>query len=236
MKRTYAYIAIAAALVAFSFAPGSDTDSYKGYAYEKGQKDPIYTEAFTDKFVDGKHTETVTLYYNSDKKLIAKRTLDFSDSPYAPDFQTEDLRTGFMEGAEVKGKKVRLFVRKGRDAKLEEKTLDVPQPVVIDGGFNQYIKSNWDAVDKGETLVFYFTVPNRLDYFKLRATKVSSTDTEMTIKIAPDRTVVRWIASEIIVKYNKETKRIVSYQGKSNIQDESGSNPDVKLLYPKKGP
>jgi hypothetical protein len=229
-------ICLALVTITCAFAPAFETESYKGYAYEKGSKSPLYTEAFTDKFIDGKKAETTTLYYNDEQKLIARRTLDFSESQYAPDFKTEDLRTGFMEGAEKKGHSVRLFFRKNSDADLEEKTIRIPEPAVVDGGFNQYIKDNWSALVQGEAVTFYFAVPNRLDYYKLRATKVSSSASEMTIRIQPDQSVLRWIASPIVVKYNTDSKRIISYEGKSNIQHENGNNPVIKLLYPKKGP
>ncbi|MEO5979918.1 MAG: hypothetical protein ABIS36_24385 [Chryseolinea sp.] len=234
MKKSSTYIVLVSSLIAFAFAAASNVNSYNGYAYEKGKK--IYTESFTEKFVDGKQTEMVTLYYSNDKKLIAKRTLDYTRSLFTPDFITEDLRTGFMEGAEMKGKKVRLFFRKDKDSKLEEKTLEIPQPMIVDGGFNQYIKSNWDKLKDGKMLTFYFTVSNKLDYFKLRASKVRLTDKEMSVRIEPDRSVIRWISSPIVVKYDVETRRIVSYEGKSNIQDENGSNPVIRLEYPKKGP
>ena len=112
----------------------------------------------------------------------------------------------------------------------------MPQPLVVDGGFNQFIKANWGHIVDGRSLVFYFTVPCKLDYYKLRVLKTSSSDKRMVVTIEPDQTVLRWIATPIIVTYDVQTKRIVSYEGKSNITDEHGENFIIKLVYPEKGP
>lgn len=224
------------ALLCFAFTSAVETVSYTGYAYKEGVKKPVYTERFTDKTVDGKPSETITKYYDADNKLIAQRTLNFSKSKFAPDFKTEDLRTGYTEGAEAKGKKVKLFVREDKDSKLKEKTISIPEPAVIDGGFNQYIKTNWSELEKGKTLVFNFAVASRLDYYKMRAVRVSATEKSMKVKIEPERKILRLLASPIVVNYDKSTKRILSYEGISNISDENGDNLTIKLVYPDKGP
>ena len=227
-------ILLCAALCAFSSA--IETDSYTGYAYKDGVKKPVYTEKFTDKTIDGKPSETTTKYYDASNKLIAQRTLNFSKSKFAPDFKTEDFRTGYQEGAEMKGKKFRLFFKESKDDKLKEKTISIPSPAVVDGGFNQYIKANWSELEKGKALVFNFAVASRLDYYKMRTVRISSTDKTMKVKIEPERKILRMLASPIVVNYDKSTKRILSYEGISNIGDKNGDNFTIKLVYPEKGP
>lgn len=219
-----------------SFANSSWTDSYVGYAYENGNSKPVYTEQFTDKYENGKHIETTTDYFDAAGKHIASRTIDFSRSRFAPDFRTEDLRTGYVEGSEMMGKRFRLFVRKNKNSALQEKFVDVPQPVVIDGGFNQFIKAHWSDIQNGKTVCFYFTVSSKLDFFKLRVAKAGETSSSMKVRIEPDQALLRWIASPILVNYDVNTKRITSYEGKSNIAGDDGSNLIIKLIYPEKGP
>lgn len=223
-------------LAAWTNSPDLKTDSYTGFAYQEGTKQLIYIEEFTDRFQDGEHIETLTTYLDPQRKKIAERVLDFRKSKFAPDFTTEDLRTGYLEGAEVSGDKVKVFNRKDKNSKKEEKTIKVPQPFVVDGGFNQFIKSNWEKIENGESIAFQFVVPARLDYFTLRVEKVESTDTEMKVQVEPDKALIRWIASPIVVRYSKETHRIISYEGKSNISDDTGKNFMTRLVYPKKGP
>jgi hypothetical protein len=223
-------------LTAWRFTGETITDSYTGYAYGEGTEELLYTEEFTDSFTDGKHVETLTTYFDPQHRKIAQRILNFRTSKFAPDFTTEDVRSGYMEGAELKSTKVRLFRRSDKNSKIEEKILSIPEPLVVDGGFNQFIKANWEKLQNGETITFQFAVPARLDYFTLRAVKVESNNKEMKIRVEPDKTLIRWIATPIVVSYDTQTKRIRSYEGKSNISDANGKNFDMRLVYPKKGP
>lgn len=215
---------------------GVQNTSYTGYAYQPGTKTLVYKEQNTEIYSNNIHIETVTSYYSLADKLIATRRLDFSHSHYAPSFTTEDLRSGYMEGVVVSGTRARMFVRKGKNAAIKEKTIELSDPMVIDGGFNQFIKDNWNTLMQNKPVAFNFIVPARLNYYNLRACKVSATGAELTIKIEPNNALLRWIAPPIIVNYNISTRRIVNYEGKSNITDDEGSNPVVKLVYPDKGP
>ncbi|MEJ0029940.1 MAG: hypothetical protein WDO15_06050 [Bacteroidota bacterium] len=203
-------------------APEISSDNYTGYAYAESSDKLLYTEEFTDHFVDGEHTETLTNYFDPNHTKIAKRILDFRRSKFAPDFQTEDLRSGYMEGSEMVDNGVRLFNRKSKSAKVDEKIMSIPQPIVVDGGFNQFIKANWLALEKGEVITFHFAIPARLDYFTLRAVMVELTEKEMKVRVEPDKALIRLLASPIDVRYAKDTRRILSYEGQSNISDENG--------------
>ena len=227
---------IGVGFLASSFASGIVNDSYNGYAYVAGNKEFVYVEQFTDKILNGKHVETRTKYYNTANELIAERSLNFERSRFAPDFKTEDLRSGYIEGAEVKGQKVRLFFRSNKTSEVKEKTIEIPQPMIIDGGFNQFIKAHWKELEAGESLVFNFAVPSRLDYFSMRATKVELIKDKMTVRIEPDKRIMRWLAPAIMVQYDLNTKRITSYEGISNISDDSGHSFFIHLKYPEKGP
>ena len=228
-------IFISALLVLTSLrAPEISTDNYTGYAY--GTDRLVYTEEFTDHLVDGQLVETLTDYFDPQHKKIAKRTLDFRKSKFAPDFQTEDLRSGYLEGSEMIGTQVRLFNRRSRSAKVDEKIMSIPQPIVVDGGFNQFMKANWSALENGEIVTFHFAIPARLDYFTLRAMKVESDDKEMKVRVEPGKALLRLLATPIDVRYSKNTRRILSYEGQSNISDENGNNFVTRLVYPTKGP
>ena len=227
---------VTAGLSTFSFTSDVITDTYIGYAYQEGTENLLYTEHFTDTFIKGIHVTTQTTYYTPDNKLIVSRTLNFNCSLTAPDFETKDLRTGYIEGATVVGKTVKLFVRKNKNSVTTEKLIYVPEPIVIDGGFNQYIKSQWNALQRGKAVIFNFVVPCRLDYFALRARKISSDLTTTTIRVEPENIMVRWLVIPITIQYDLSTKRILSYEGKSNISDEKGVNFMARLVYPEKGP
>lgn len=233
--RRIGLIIIALPFIAFS-SKEVLTDSYTGFAYNLETNDLVYTEEFTDKFVDGRHLETNTDYFDAFGRKIARRTLEYSKFSFAPDFRTEDYRTGYVEGAEVTDEMIRLYFRKNKSSDFEEKLISVPRPAVVDGGFNNYIKANWEKLKQGQELVFHFTVPSKLDYFTLRARMMTLSSDQLKIKIEADKYLLRMIAEPIVITYSTATKRILSYEGKSNIAGSDGANFITKLIYPKKGP
>lgn len=225
------------ALLLCAFSSSDRSEKYTGYAYTETGSNLVYTEEFTDKFAGGKHVETLTQYYSPDQKLIAKRTLDFRTSVQAPDYVMVDFRTGYEEGANlVEGSRFRLFRKTREGAEKEERIVHIPVPAVVDGGFNQFLKQNWSTLVKCKSLMFHFAVPARLDYFTLKAIPVEKTDTTLKIKVEPDKAVLRWLSSPIVVTYDIATRRITKYEGKSNVSNAEGINFDMRLVYPKKGP
>ncbi len=236
MKRPAAFwLILLAGLLATSFVT-TRTDTYTGYAYQAGTQTLVYTEQFTDTYVNGKLVATLTRYYDVNQRLIATRTLDFSKSYFAPDFEIKDFRTGYEEGASVNAGHVSIYVKKDLNALRETQTLTVPGDVVIDGGFNQYIRANWDDLLRGEEVSFNFTIPSAFDFYKIRAVKVAESKNEISIAINLSNPVLRLLAKPILVRYDQTTKRIISYEGKSNVANDTGKNFMIKLVYPKGGP
>jgi hypothetical protein len=223
-------------MTVLSFKLPVKTDDFTGYAYKDGTRQLLYKEESAETIVDRRPAEDVTRYYDPAGSLIASRTLKFSAAGYTPDFKTEDFRTGYMEGAQVNGNTIRLFVRENKTAPVRERTFPMAEGAVIDGGFNQFIKDKWNDVEQGRQLAFNFMVPARLDYYSFRVTKVSESPFELVVRIEPGSMVVRWLAGAIVVHYNKSTRRMLSYEGKSNITDGKGTNLVVRLVYPQEGP
>lgn len=224
---------------------GKDEDKngnvkYIGSAFEAGGSKALYIENHEEIYKQGKHVETITNYKDLKGNSIAYRTLIFEKSQLSPNYDFEDKRTGYKEGAVLQGNKLKIYKKEKSGATIQEKTIKAPASVVIDGGFNYYLKENFEAVKKGKNLSFYFTVPSRLDYYKFRIRKAKELQLQgkaaMMVYLEPDNFVLRALIDPIIIYYDMETKRIVSYEGISNINSGNGDNYIVKLVYPKLGP
>ena len=215
-------------------------NSYSGYAIDVKSNRILYKENHEEFFEKGKHISTTTIFKNSSDVIIASRTIDFLKGYTTPSFRLSDNRDGSIEGAELRNDSVVLYSKKNARSKLAYKTLKVPSPFVIDGGFNYFIKNNWDLLSKGNVISFNFVVPALLDYYKFRISKTGETvislKKAMVIKLEPDNFILRSIVNPIIITYDLKTKRIITYEGISNISDEKGNNYIAKLIYPQTGP
>ncbi len=117
------------------------------------------------------------------------------------------------------------------------KTLEVPEPAVVDGGFNYFVKNEWDNLVKGSTAHFNFISTARQDYYRFQLSKIeSSNENEMLVKMEPSNYILRVLLDPIYITYNLSTKRIINYTGISNIKDIEGNNLFATLTYPTVGP
>jgi len=213
---------------------------YLGEAYDLKSYQLVYRESHQEYFTNGLKTGTYTSFQDPQGHVIAERRLDFSRSSVKPDYTFKDFRDGYEEGANVLGAQVRVFYRDAGEEKLHEKVLTVPEPYVIDGGFNAFLKQNWDSLTAGRRIHFHFVAPARLDYFSFVAHedpgRVPKGKIARAFVVEVDNSLLRLLVSPIVVLYDPSTRRMMQYQGISNIGDGKGKSLKVNLVYPETGP
>ena len=229
------------------FAYGDETPppsprSYKGTAYEPGSSTVLYTEKYEVQLREAAPLLVKTEYRSASGELIAERSLDFSRHPYKPDYRLVDIRDGYEEGAEIRsvqdGKaEMRVFVRESRKKSLKDKIIRVPEPAVVDGGFNTFIKAHWNKLMGGKRVPFSFVAPNRLDYFAFEAVPEDSRDKDTrSFLIRPENKALRLLVDPIRVTYDVASRRMTEYRGLSNINNSEGKSFPIRLEYPALGP
>ncbi len=220
--------------------PGhANSTDYKGLAFDLKKQEPAYVEEHREIFSQDKHTSTDTRYLDNQGRNIAERTLDFSHSLCKPDYVLKDFRDGYEEGAAIVGDQVRVFVRATRNTQLKEKQIKVPEPCVIDGGFNYFLKQNWDGLLAGKRIHFNFVAPSQLDYFAFIAREDLKSEmgkNEKAFVIELENPLIRLLVAPIRVSYDADTRRMTQYQGISNVNDSFGKSLKVRLVYPELGP
>jgi hypothetical protein len=213
---------------------------YRGEAYDLKGSELLYTESHQEYFTNGLKIGTYTSFQDPQGHAIAERHLDFSKSGVQPDYIFKDFQNGYEEGANLLGGQVHVFFRDPREARLHEKVLTVPEPYVIDGGFNAFLKQNWDSLIAGRRIHFRFVAPARLDYFSFVAreddSRVPKGKMARAFVVEVDNALLRLLVSPIVVLYDPSTRRMMQYQGISNISDGKGKSLKVNLIYPETGP
>ncbi|HSZ72702.1 MAG TPA: hypothetical protein VK750_08490, partial [Cytophagaceae bacterium] len=210
--------------------------TYKGIATDLKSNRFYYVEEHKEITEHHVLKETVIQYRDSVGAIIAKKVINYSENKVTPSFEQNDYRDGYTEGVSFNNHKLVFKFRKNKTEKVKTKFIDVPENLVVDGGFNYYIKNNWKKLTNGETLVFNFAVPSQLDYFSFRLYKESETTDVVVFKMEPDNFLLRKLVDPIHVTYKVSTKRILKYEGLSNINDKRGKSYLVKIMYPKVGP
>ncbi|TGN17163.1 hypothetical protein EHS15_18495 [Leptospira idonii] len=226
------------AIVLPSFFPlwsEKPTFEYSGKAYDLSSGKYLYSDNHSEYFKNGIHRYSEIVYKNAEGKPFANKHIEFFPNAWAPSFVMEDFRDGYQEGAEVQDKSVRLFFKRKREDALEEKTYVPRSPAVMDGGFDHFVRSNWEKLSAGERMSFRFLAPVQLDDYLFAVEKIKD-DTwkerkALYLKLEIDNFILKRLIKPILLVYDYKTKRILQYEGISNINDPNGKSLKVKIIY-----
>ena len=215
--------------------------TYQGIASDLVSGQVFFTEEHEEFLTDERLPElTLIQYKNPEGKIIVRKKIDYTHHTYHPDFIQEDLRDGYLEGAKAVGDEIELIHRKNNKKSIQTKRVRIPEPAVVDGGFNYFLKSRWDDLLSGKEIKFNFAVPSQLTYYSFRVHKVQDeTNKEkhvVVFKMEPDSLILRALASPIYLYYNVDTKRLMRYEGITTINDAWGKSFSAKIVYPIIGP
>lgn len=240
------FLALSAVLWAALPSRGVAAESiYRGEAIDLKTGSPAYSEVHEEIFAEGRRVKTMTRYLSPAGRPIAERTLDYSRFALKPDFVLDDFRDGYREGARVGDSGITVFFRSKSGQPLRRKTLRVPEPCVIEGGFHGFFKAHWDSLAAGNRLELNFVAPSQLDYFAFVAYMEPAAGKngadgrearERVIVLEVKNPLARLLVDPIRVTYNASTRRILRYEGISNINDARGKSLKVRMTYVGTGP
>ncbi len=195
----------------------------------------VYSDHHKEFFRNGKHDYSDIEYKDNTGKVFGKKRIEFYNNPLVPTFETEDFRDGYTEGAVVKGRSVRLYFKRKKEDPIEEKTIEPNLPAVMDGGFDHFVKENWDELYAEKRMGFRFLAPVQLDDYKfavdfIKKDKWKDRDA-LYLKLEVDNFVLKRVVNPFFLVYDIKTRRILQFEGLSNINDENGKSLRVKITY-----
>ncbi len=221
----------------------SEVHYFRGNAVDLNTGKFLYSENHAEYRSSGKHTHSIVTYRDKQGKVFARKRISFTKNTNRPDFRMEDLRDGYLEGATSLGSgRHQFFKRSGKDEELQKEVVTMASPGVIDGGFDYYVRENFDALAAGQARTVNFGVSARFTYFsfvisKVRDTKVRGRDA-VRFKLAPQNFILRQLIDPLYITYDREARRLLEYSGYTNIDDgtDSGRNFEARIVfnYPQK--
>jgi hypothetical protein len=151
-------------------------------------------------------------YRYPEGELFARKHINYSDSQQSPSLRIEDLRVG--------------------ETVLVDK--EFGDEVVVDAGFDHYVRLRWTELAGGEGVNFPFLVVGREKPIKMLARKDRDSDcpdTRLCLEITLDNWLLAAIVSPIELQYDQGSRRLLQFKGISNIRDDEGKSQDVRIIY-----
>ena len=180
-----------------------------GSAYDRSSGSLIYREFH---FCDLSSTQCSVDYRDATGELIAQKLLDYRTGPHSPTLVVKDFRGD--EQADL--------------------TLTGNPDWVVDAGFDNYVRSNWDTLDSGEVVKFPFLVPGFEKPLNMRARRTDEDScfaAELCLEIVLDSWLLAMLVDPINLSYSRPERKLLRFQGISNIRGVDGESLDVDIRY-----
>jgi hypothetical protein len=205
----------------------------EGIAREPGSDRLLYLEQHLIRRQDGEPTERLVIYRCSDGTPFARKRVDYSASAVAPEFVFEDARLGYREGLRRRTGVESVWVREGAGAAERSAPIEDDARLVADAGFDEFIRDNWAPLVSGESVPLRFAVPSRLQSLGFKVNRQGSGqfggEPVETFRLRLGG-LLGWIAPHIDVAYGRESRRLLRFEGLSNLRDDDGDSQLVARI------
>lgn len=210
-----------------------------GEAYSLDRGTLLYREMH---FIDDGGLDRRVMYRAPQGETLAVKVLDYRSGLATPSFSEQDLRSGEWRMVERLEKSLLLKYRPGDHNKPRHSTVAIKAPLVIDAGFDHFIRQHWSPLLEGETLDFSFPVASRgtLMQFSLQSTRCANFQQLLRslnrqdlvcFEIRPAGWLVGFFVDPITLVYARGEQRLLVYRGLANIADGEGNEQLVEIHY-----
>lgn len=228
-KRSFFFAALAFLCSSFSVADTSSTIVGSAYSVETGTL--LYRETHQKISDDIYKVE----YSEPDGRAFANKTIDLSKSRITPSFSQLNERNGEKIDVTQTGDQLQISYRENSTAKVEKESVKLSAGMVVDAGFDAFVKQYWDTLVTGKEMDIEYLVPSKQSTFSFRFSQITCVEgTEegaMCFALKPVSWFVKMAVDPIVVAYDPADKRLLRFTGRANICDEQGKYQTVDIQY-----
>jgi hypothetical protein len=151
-------------------------------------------------------------YENAEKEVLALKSMNYASSAFSPEVQMQDLR----------------FDKRFEFTPVENSS------VVVDAGFDNYVRTQWQPLLANEVVSFRFLPLGFERPITMQAAQLTSDWCEadwLCLRVAVDSWWLGLVADPIDLAYDLETRRLLEFRGVSNLKDVHGNSQKVVIRY-----
>jgi hypothetical protein len=203
----------------------------EGVAISAKNKEFLYNEFHhieLDK--DGNYQTLKTEYFDSSKNKIAYIESDFHLNRSIPNSHFWDYRQNVEEIIEldIDKKNINIEIKKNKKQSIQK--IKILDSMIMGQGFHHFIVDHFDEVLKS-IVPIKIVLAQKNDYFNFNvSSKMIDTNTVL-IEVIPNNFILKKIVDPIKLTYEKSTKRLMVFEGLSNLESPSGDNQYVIINY-----
>ena len=199
--------------------------------YAAGSGKLLYREMHL--VMPGAAAERWVVYQCADGQPFARKYVRTQQRAAVPDFAFEDGRNGYREGVRgALGQRIVYLRESGRSE--TSRALQVPADGVIDAGFDEAVRANWDGLMRGKAVRLQFLIPSRLQFYAVRVQRIDSIEWHGQRAERLRMRLDTWFGfaiPEVTLVYARDDRRLLEFAGTGNIREARGGHPQVRIAF-----
>ncbi|MES1944463.1 hypothetical protein PC39_10117 [Salinisphaera sp. PC39] len=209
---------------------------YTGYAYHAHSDDLAFTAHYRPVDEHDPPLRWRVVYRDAGGEIIGRKSMDLSHNRFIPEFRLRVLSSGDTAGIR-RGPEGdwRMFKREGPNGEVVVEPFEPRPGMVGDSGIHPFVQSRFERLMAGEPVTFDFVLAARQKIADMRIHRIEDTmlDGERAVRfrVTVDMLLADWFVEDLVLTYDPGSKRLLTYRGISNMQDESGEPYPVLVRY-----
>lgn len=200
---------------------------YLGYAYDSRDGAERYREEHWVVREGGRQLRLV-LYRCPGGAAFARKWVRGAIDDPAPDFALYDQRDGYREGVDSRHGARYVYVQAHAGAPMQSQKLRAVDDAVVDAGFDAWLRANWQP----PAAPLRFLLPSRLDWMPLTVqARDAAGQGERSFRLRLDAWY-GFAAPALRVTYDSASRRLLRFEGPSNLRDGNGGTQTVRIEFP----
>ncbi|MCW8194248.1 hypothetical protein F6455_05585 [Proteobacteria bacterium 005FR1] len=203
-----------------------------GEARDRNLGELLYHELhyFSDEGLDHQ-----VIYRTPDGEVLAEKKLDYTRSDVQPQLNQQNFACGESIGVSYAEDALKVSYRPDEQEAVETAQVERDSELVIDAGFDNLVRRNWQQVTAGDPLTFDYLVPSRFTSYTFRLKNVDCSESAeqgwQCFVIEPASWWLRMLVDPISLTYESSSRRLVEFNGLGNIASADCKYPRVKIRY-----
>jgi hypothetical protein len=207
-----------------------ETQVFEAIARYEGRV--VYLERHTVVYDDQTIIKSLTEYQDAHGKPFGSLRSDFTHSLAAPEYIFRDNRQHSLQGQRWANQKLEVFSQERKQARVVKKDLIKTPEVMIGGeGLIYYIGAHLKELIGSDGMDFKFVIPGRLSAFDFFIKPLEHNATEAAFEVKMKSWLMGLFGPRLKLIYDLQKKRVISFEGLSNVRNSDGSMMSVDVQY-----
>lgn len=181
------------------------------------------------------YKQVKSTYSAPDGTVFAELKSNFEQNTNVPEIDFHDQRFNYREFTKFETPNKLIVERTKQDTKKSTE-IKIESNHLLGQAFHNFIVLNFEQLKNEKTsqniqLDFKFILPSLLTDYRFSITVDSFDDSTITFMTKPSSIFLAVLADPIRVTYDRKTKRLLRYQGLSNLDSSDGSSQLVDIQY-----